>query len=213
MSTTADEVRTCVRRDPVLAESLARDVASQAKLARWLQRERGIQGTEQAIISAIRRMDAVQPEDASDEAREAARQLDLEIEEGKAALVIRVDENLQKRLARLRPALGGEVPVLPGRDTLTLLVDADDVAAALEAVGRDVLEEERSDLVLVTLERGDEAEGTSAALLGLVSQRLGTQGVPIESVHTTRGTIRFLVPERERRAARDAILSLIDGVS
>ncbi len=85
MSSVARHVRYHVRRDPNLHLGRTRDVISHAKLARWLQREKGLTGSENAIIAALRRMDMDEEEDTL--------QRHAVADQGKDAAYIRVLRN------------------------------------------------------------------------------------------------------------------------
>lgn len=212
MSTVASKVRACVRQDPYLREGLARDVISHAKLARWMIETKGIDGNEHAMISALRRIDAVS-NDPLQEANEAASQLELDVTNGMVAITVDRGARSGRRIPKLHDALGVEVPILPLADSVTIVVPQEDKDRAVEVVGRDILDSVREDLAMFILKDQGEGAHETAAVLGLISERLGSHEVNIEEILTAKERMCILVREADEREARDAILALIEGAT
>lgn len=209
MSTVANEVRACIRQDPYLRETLARDVISHAKLARWLQTTGRVGGSEHAIISALRRLEVVNMPDPMDEGRDAIRRLHLDMRSDMVAIRVEHDPRVDDRLGKLRRELGSKAAVFPGEDTVTVVVPAEVHQSALEILGRDLFEGAEEPLTLFRLYPPTGEEVDVRGVAALISHRLSVEGISIESIQMAGDEITVLVDQEDEKTVRQDLRSLM----
>lgn len=211
MPTVADQVRTCIRRDPVLREGLARDILSHAKLARWLQATYGIPGTEHAVISALRRTDPMDDSSFSDRGREALEDVKIDIRDPIAVLTVDASPPFLDRLGRLRAREGDPLFLKMGAQTTTIAVPIASLEAALDALGRDIVEETDQDQALVVLEEKTGRSVDLDALWTFLHRRLSVEGITVGEHKVDEARCGFLIASADKPAVREHLLELREG--
>lgn len=205
MVTIANQVRKCIERDPYLRKDLARDVISHAKLARWFQREHEIAGTEQAIISALRRWKPMDDEDPFARARELGPRVSVNAENDILAITVKANNRADKRVNALSAALEKTIPVLPGTGTKTVAVEREDQDTAIEVLGQDIIQDTDDSLSLITLDCQDLDADEMRDLLASITHALSTHGLTWTNVYTADSMIHILFNEADHLQALEVI--------
>lgn len=205
MSTVADEVRRCVEQDPHLRKDLARDVISHAKLARWLQKERGIDGSDHAIISALRRWDPLDVGDSNGDIHYEGGPLDVELLSGYSLIRITRDERSSQRISALYRELDSSISVLSSSKAMAVVASPENRDKVIELLGRDIIEQIEENLVQIRVGPVENLELPQPDIANLVKNILAAEGIKPVDQHTSGDQCFYWIPQEDFTAASDAL--------
>lgn len=213
MTTTVEEVRRHLQRDPALADILIRGIANLRRTARWLINEHGWDATEEAVVSGLRRYadkHSVPPLWADRAQLEATR---VGLRTGLALLSVDRSFELHEAMKGVWSAIGPFdcTAVLPGRRHLRLVVDRFDLDDVRDALPRRSVDEIVAPLSAVELhlprrEHVDCEMGVLTHVVGVLVH----QGIAIQDLATCEPECLLFVPEDQAVEAYELANQLVE---
>lgn len=206
-------VEEAINQDVFLQELLARDLQNRKAVARWLMKYRGVEGDEDRIVSAIRRMELPERTSLFDAAKEALVDVKVGIQGPVTVLVLKRNEETSKLLNQILGEVKLErrmdiVRFLPSPSSLMAVIEEDQEDDVRDILGEDLIKKTRRGMMEISFELPENDESI-AGVLGLVYTFMEQRGI-----HVLKGFIAaeyefLLVNEEDAEEAVEAIETLI----
>lgn len=206
-----EAVRTVLHRDGVVTEALARGIVNLRALARWIIATEGLDATEDAVLSAIRRQYEPDGEDPYTDAHGILAQSHLNVRSSVAQITAPRTKSIQEKLSKLLKVVDFEkgefLYYTHGETGVKIVVDQanlDDVTSLLEPDVRQVVK----DLAAVSVVEPPEGLWVSG-ILSLMTQALALQRTNVIDAVWGFPEYTFFVEEDDTLAAYRALDGLI----
>lgn len=178
---TKEEVFRLLEEDVLLHDALSRhEVVNARGLARWLMENKGIQGTEDNIASAIRDFDPGASHGLLQRAKSALEGAVAIRRDGRCALVVETNgttlQQLSRLLGRMDPARRNPFHLIAGEHTLTLVLGKGHLDEARNIVGEEYVEQTFTGLTEVGFQTEESVEETSC-LHAIILNALTVRGI------------------------------------
>lgn len=204
-------VRELIREDAYLREALARDIASDSKLARWLQANRGLDEKEASIKTAVGRY---RRELASEDVGSVGSLLVegiVNLKEDIALLTLPRNQRACQRLVDLHTEVdierGKRFAMVPGKDNISVLIEADHADDAKEILGPKLVDDTVDDLVELTI-IPPEDHIPAGGLLWVITSTLHARGIEARKAFSSYPEHYLLVHEDDRVEAHKVLSGL-----
>lgn len=201
MTDIEDRVQEIVREDPFLYEPLARGILNKSGAARWIKANRGIEGEEETIRSAIADLEK---EDLASvtEVHPLLATARLEIRPDVGSIQLQRREGLKDQLLTFLESLrleNGE-PFHPAvkEEEILLVVRDDRLEVAQEVFDSPILLDTNEELTAMTFYV---EEPSGFGLLGIVLQVLSTEELDVIMVDGDATQATVIVPTSQQREA------------
>lgn len=209
--TVAEVVRAHLEEDLVLREALRRDIVNQRGVARWLVSEAGLEGSQDAVLSALRRVADEPGESPLSTAYDLIARAHLDLR-SRVCILVLPKEGAHETVAGLLDVVDynqGEIlRILHGRRHVKVLIDRANLTEALSMVGRDAVQRRHDDLTEVKV--GLEAEKVETpGTLGLMATTLALADINIVDFFAGTEEEVFLVDADDAMPAYRALHRLI----
>lgn len=213
MGSVAETVREIVSRDGIVLEALRRGFVNHRALARWVIETHGLDASEEAALSGLRRRETGLGEPVIEAARRVLAQASLRVRSDVVLLVVPRDPRALGTLQGLSGTvdLSGTQPsrITRGQEAVKLVVDEDDLDAVLDQLGSVPVDDVVEDLTELQVRLPQEALDTPGVLM-LLCSALALLKINLVDVTTGVDEHLLVVPEREATLAYQALRGEID---
>lgn len=208
----SDEVAAHLSHDVIVQEALARGIVNRRALARWLI-DNGVPGSEEAVLSAIRRHAETGNGTRLKPAYELLSGAHLNIRSGMCVILLDKRPTVQKELPRLFEAVdyskGEALRVIHGKRSIKVILDEMNQEPVVDMVPDHHVQEVLEGLAEVHLV-ADNGPLDVPGVFGLISTTLGLAGINIVEIVCGSPEVVIVVQGQKALQAYEKLDALVD---
>lgn len=210
----SEQVRQAVRSEPGLPEALARRLVNHRALARWLLEEKRVEGTEEAVVSALRRIHGALGGASHDVIDAVLGDGQVGTQSGMCSFTL----HLGTRLSELVPELSKRIDTTRG-DTLIVvsssrgakvIVDERNVERIADLLPRAARDHAKRDLTMIAIGLPPAAAGTPG-VIARITGALASEGINVAELVDGVGQHLVFVTSDDALRAYALLADIIHG--
>lgn len=211
MANVTQIVKERVEEDPVVREALDRGIVNYRALARWLIQSNEWEASEESVMTALRRCNPKEMDDAFASARRALSSTALNTRSRMCSLQLRTDPRLYKHIPSLFKAIdysrGDTLRIISSDRGLKIIVDQRNLEKVTAFLDEDSIEHIRGDLTELSMLVPPESWETPG-VLALLCNRLALKGINMAGIVDGINQLIVLIDEKDSFEAYHCLAEL-----
>lgn len=211
MTTVSKLVEESIRADGVVREALARGFVNYRALAEWLIKTYELDASVAAVMSAVRRHEEIQHEDAFAAARRILRTSYVNTRMKRSRFIVPNTRSIHERLPSLLRIVdyvkGETIRILSFERGFKVVLDEPNFQRAVDVLGKSSVSEVRHGLVELSITTPPDAQDVPG-IYALLANAIALRGISIEEGWISYCEQVILVRERDLLDAYEALSNL-----